>query len=86
MEARMTLCNMAVEAGATCGICYPDQITVDYLWKFIQDEYPDKAAALKPYQRFGRIRMPNMKTSSIMMFRSWNPWSPMVLNPIMCDR
>jgi 3-isopropylmalate/(R)-2-methylmalate dehydratase large subunit len=24
MESRMTLCNMAVEAGATCGICAPD--------------------------------------------------------------
>ena len=26
----MTLCNMAIEAGATCGICYPDMVTVDY--------------------------------------------------------
>src|SRR5512145_1903119 len=25
MEARMTLCNMAIEAGGTCGICYPDK-------------------------------------------------------------
>jgi 3-isopropylmalate/(R)-2-methylmalate dehydratase large subunit len=23
MEARMTLCNMAIEAGGTCGICLP---------------------------------------------------------------
>ncbi len=53
MEARMTLCNMAVEAGATCGICYPDEITVDYLWDFIQDEYPDKSAALEAYQQHG---------------------------------
>ena len=37
MESRMTLCNMAVEAGATCGICYPDQTTVAYLWPFIQN-------------------------------------------------
>ncbi|MFW6334170.1 MAG: aconitase family protein, partial [Desulfosalsimonas sp.] len=35
MESRMTLCNMAVEAGATSGICYPDVTTVDYLWPFI---------------------------------------------------
>jgi 3-isopropylmalate/(R)-2-methylmalate dehydratase large subunit len=35
MEGRMTICNMAVEAGATSGICLPDKITVDYLWPFI---------------------------------------------------
>ena len=52
MEARMTLCNMVVEAGATCGICYPDEITVDYLWEFIRNEYPTKTAALKAYQQF----------------------------------
>jgi 3-isopropylmalate/(R)-2-methylmalate dehydratase large subunit len=27
---------MAVEAGATSGVCMPDMITVDYLWPFIQ--------------------------------------------------
>jgi len=52
MEARMTLCNMAVEAGATSGICSPDMNTVDYLWKFIKEEYSTKNAALKAYQMF----------------------------------
>jgi 3-isopropylmalate/(R)-2-methylmalate dehydratase large subunit len=52
MEARMTLCNMAVEAGATCGICYPDQTTVDYLWEFIREEYPAKDAALTAFRQF----------------------------------
>ncbi|MDR3301641.1 MAG: 3-isopropylmalate dehydratase large subunit [Spirochaetaceae bacterium] len=33
MEGRMTLCNMAVEAGATSGICQPDNTTLDYLRK-----------------------------------------------------
>jgi 3-isopropylmalate/(R)-2-methylmalate dehydratase large subunit len=50
MDARMTLCNMAVEAGATSGICYPDQTTLDYLWPFIQDEYPDKSSALQAFK------------------------------------
>ena len=50
MEARMTLCNMAVEAGATSGICYPDMITVDYLWPFIKDEYTGKEEALTAFQ------------------------------------
>ena len=36
MEERMTLCNMAVEAGATSGICSPDMNTVDYLWELIK--------------------------------------------------
>ncbi|MDR3325078.1 MAG: 3-isopropylmalate dehydratase large subunit [Spirochaetaceae bacterium] len=31
MEGRMTLCNMAVEAGATSGICQPDGATLEYL-------------------------------------------------------
>jgi len=35
MEGRMTICNMAVEAGATSGVCMPDKNTVDYLWPFI---------------------------------------------------
>ncbi len=52
MEARMTLSNMAVEAGATSGICRPDEVTVDYLWPFIKDEYPDKKTALDDFSRF----------------------------------
>ncbi len=31
MEARMTLCNMSVEAGARIGLIAPDQTTFDYL-------------------------------------------------------
>ena len=52
MESRMTLCNMAVEAGATSGICTPDATTVDYLWPFIQDEFDSPEAALESYSRF----------------------------------
>src|SRR5574344_2688554 len=42
MEERMTLCNMAVEARGTSGICFPDTKTVDYLWEFIKDEFKTK--------------------------------------------
>lgn len=50
MDSRMTLCNMAVEAGATSGICYPDMVTVDYLWPHIKDEFGgDKNKALETY-------------------------------------
>lgn len=52
MDSRMTLCNMAVEAGGTCGICYPDMNTVDYLWPFIQDEFSSKEAALAEYSKW----------------------------------
>ena len=31
MEGRMTLCNMAIEAGARAGLVAPDQSTYDYL-------------------------------------------------------
>ena len=52
MESRMTLCNMAIEAGGTSGICMPDGVTVDYLWPFISSEYPDKKAARRDYRRW----------------------------------
>ena len=52
MDSRMTLSNMAVEAGATSGIVYPDMTTVEYLWQFIQDEYTSKEEALKDYSRW----------------------------------
>jgi 3-isopropylmalate/(R)-2-methylmalate dehydratase large subunit len=56
MEGRMTLCNMAVEAGATSGVCMPDRVTVDYLWPFIRgaedDTYPAKEDALKDFSRW----------------------------------
>ncbi|HAK45509.1 MAG TPA: 3-isopropylmalate dehydratase [Spirochaeta sp.] len=52
MEGRMTVCNMAIEAGATCGICYPDMTTVDYLWPFISDDFSSKDEALNEYRKF----------------------------------
>ena len=52
MEERMTICNMAIEAGGTSGICYPDMTTVEYLWDFIKDEFPTKEAALEEYSKW----------------------------------
>src|SRR5262249_15946618 len=31
MEARMTICNMSIEAGARAGMIAPDQVTFEYL-------------------------------------------------------
>lgn len=52
MESRMTLCNMAIEAGGTSGICMPDEVTVDYLWPFIKDEYAGKKAAADDFRKW----------------------------------
>ena len=52
MESRMTLCNMAIEAGGTSGICMPDMTTVEYLWPFISTEFASKEAALADYSKW----------------------------------
>jgi 3-isopropylmalate/(R)-2-methylmalate dehydratase large subunit len=52
MDERMTLCNMAVEAGATCGICQPDGVTVDYLWPRIRSEFSSPGEALEVFAAF----------------------------------
>lgn len=52
MESRMTLCNMAIEAGGTSGVCYPDMTTVEYLWPHIKDEYGSKDEALKDFRKW----------------------------------
>ena len=52
MDSRMTLSNMAIEAGATCGICLPDLQTVEYLWEFIKDKYATKADALADFEKW----------------------------------
>lgn len=52
MESRMTLCNMAIEAGGTSGVCYPDMTTVDYLWEFIKGEYKSRDEALADYRKW----------------------------------
>ncbi len=66
MEERMTLCNMAVEAGATSGICSPDMTTVDYLWPFIQDEFESRALALEHYRQFASD--PDARYDSVRTF------------------
>ncbi|MBJ6723490.1 3-isopropylmalate dehydratase large subunit [Geomesophilobacter sediminis] len=52
MESRMTLCNMAIEAGGTSGICMPDEVTVDYLWPFISGNYASKEAAVADFAKW----------------------------------
>ena len=64
MESRMTLCNMAVEAGGTSGICLPDITTVEYLWEFIENEYSDKKAALDDFSKL--VSDPDARYDQVM--------------------
>ncbi|HCM26204.1 MAG TPA: 3-isopropylmalate dehydratase [Treponema sp.] len=56
MDERMTLCNMAIEAGGTCGVCMPDATTVDFLWPFVgpagEKLYATKEEALADYGKW----------------------------------
>ena len=52
MASRMTLCNMAVEAGATSGVCQPDLVTAEYLWPFIKENYASPAQAAESFARW----------------------------------
>lgn len=53
MEERMTVCNMAVEAGGTSGLCMPDMATVEYLWPIIKEPYKwDKEKAFKAFKKW----------------------------------
>ena len=42
MEARMSICNMSIEAGARAGIIAPDRTTVDYLGKRVRFKSDEK--------------------------------------------
>jgi 3-isopropylmalate/(R)-2-methylmalate dehydratase large subunit len=52
MESRMTLCNMAIEAGGTSGICMPDRVTAEYLWPFIQNSYATIDEAIEDFRKW----------------------------------
>jgi 3-isopropylmalate/(R)-2-methylmalate dehydratase large subunit len=52
MESRMTLCNMAIEAGGTSGLCMPDRTTAEYLWPFIQDSYASVDEAIEDFRKW----------------------------------
>ncbi len=53
MDERMTLCNMAIEAGGTSGLCMPDATTVEYLWPYIAADYDNsKESAVADYKKW----------------------------------
>ena len=53
MDERMTLCNMAIEAGGTSGLCMPDKTTAEYLWPFIAADYDnDMDKAIEDFKKW----------------------------------
>lgn len=52
MESRMTLCNMAIEAGGTSGVCMPDRVTAEYLWPFINNSYTTIDEAVEDFKKW----------------------------------
>ncbi len=52
MDSRMTVANMAIEAGGTSGICLPDRVTAEYLWPFIQGDYPSVDSAVEDFGKW----------------------------------
>jgi 3-isopropylmalate/(R)-2-methylmalate dehydratase large subunit len=52
IEERMTMCNMAIEAGGKNGIIAPDQVTFDYVNKRNAGQKPYKAVYTDPSAKF----------------------------------
>lgn len=52
MEGRMTIANMAVEAGATSGMMMADEKTLDYLWPVIMPKYDMVGITMKELSQF----------------------------------
>ncbi len=52
MDSRMTISNMAIEAGGTSGICLPDRVTAEYLWPFIQGDYSSVDSAVDAFRKW----------------------------------
>ncbi|MFA5994495.1 MAG: aconitase/3-isopropylmalate dehydratase large subunit family protein [Parcubacteria group bacterium] len=52
MEARMTIANMAVEAGATSGMMMVDKTTIEYLWPMLKNDFLNTKEALVYLSQF----------------------------------
>ena len=61
MEARMSICNMAIEAGARAGLIQPDEITFEYLRNrpmVPSEDEPDWEAAKDYWRSLATVRCP----------------------------
>ena len=76
MEARMTLCNMAIEAGARTGLVAPDEVTFAYLKG--RPMAPTGAAVgrgrWRPGARWPAIPTPGSTANWSWKWTGWSPW------------
>ena len=74
MEARMTICNMSIEAGARAGLVAPDQTTYDYMHG--RPHAPDRAPTGMPPSNTGTRCTPTTTQRSTSRWTStptrWN--------------
>ncbi|MBN2087313.1 3-isopropylmalate dehydratase small subunit [Candidatus Peregrinibacteria bacterium] len=73
MEERMTITNMAVEAGATTGMMMVDKTTIDYLWPQISHKFDSKAEALEHFSEFNSDKDARYKNIIEMNVTSMKP-------------
>lgn len=52
MAGRLTVSNMVVEGGGSCGMWMVDEVTINYLWPAIKNKYASKKEALADISRW----------------------------------
>ncbi|MDB5309618.1 MAG: 3-isopropylmalate dehydratase large subunit [Gemmataceae bacterium] len=73
IEERMTLCNMAIEAGGKNGIIAPDQITFDYVNKRNAGQKPYQAVYTDPGATFIHEKVYDVRTLEPVIAKPHSP-------------
>ncbi|OCK82058.1 3-isopropylmalate dehydratase [Lepidopterella palustris CBS 459.81] len=78
MEARMSICNMSIEAGARAGMVAPDQTTFDYLKGRPLAPKPDSAEWKKAVAYWSSLKSDEAATYDISVFIDCKDIAPTV--------
>lgn len=73
IEERMTLCNMAIEAGGKNGIIAPDQVTFDYVNKRNAGQKPYTAVYTDPGAKFAYEKVYDVATLEPVVAKPHSP-------------